>query len=88
MKQEKEDLFDQWFRSKKLEKAFSKLRQVILLEEFKDCVPQDLKRAFRRLLRGQQSYRILSLFLIKQLFSQELKITIMIKLQTLITKVF
>lgn len=41
---EKEDLIDQWFRSKKLDKSFfSNLRQVILLEEFKDCVPQDLK---------------------------------------------
>lgn len=28
---EKEDLFDQWFRSKKLDKTFSNLRQVILL---------------------------------------------------------
>lgn len=36
-------MFDQWFRSKKLDKTFSNLRQVILLEEFKDCVPQDLK---------------------------------------------
>lgn len=37
-------MFDQWFRSKKLDKSFSNLRQVILLEEFKDCVSQDLKK--------------------------------------------
>ena len=40
---EKEDLFDHWFRSKKLDKTFANLRQVILVEEFKECVSQDLK---------------------------------------------
>lgn len=39
---EKEDVFDQWFRSKKLDKNKFNLRQVIVLEEFKDCVPPDL----------------------------------------------
>lgn len=36
-------MFDQWFRTKKLDKKKINLRQVILLEEFKDCVPPDLK---------------------------------------------
>lgn len=36
-------MFDQWFRSKKFDKTFSNLRQVILLKKFKDSVSQDLK---------------------------------------------
>ncbi|KAK3087503.1 hypothetical protein FSP39_006727 [Pinctada imbricata] len=40
---EKEDLFDQWFRSKKIPNSFDNLRQIILIEEFKECVHQDLR---------------------------------------------
>ena len=40
---EKEDLFDKWLNSKKVVKNFDKLRQLMLLEEFKQCVHQDLK---------------------------------------------
>ena len=32
---EKEDLFDQWFRSKKIPDSYDNLRQLILIEEFK-----------------------------------------------------
>ncbi|KAK3106188.1 hypothetical protein FSP39_014556 [Pinctada imbricata] len=40
---EKEDLFDQWFRSKKIPNSFDNLRQIVLIEEFKECVHQDLR---------------------------------------------
>ena len=40
---EKEDLFDRWLTSKKIDKNFDKLRQLLLLEEFKQCVHYDLK---------------------------------------------
>ncbi|KAK3084591.1 hypothetical protein FSP39_015997 [Pinctada imbricata] len=40
---EKEDLFDQWFRSKKIPNSFDNLHQIILIEEFKECVHQDLR---------------------------------------------
>ena len=40
---EKEDLFDQWFRSKKISDSYDNLRQLILIEEFKECVHQDLR---------------------------------------------
>lgn len=36
----------------------------------------------------QHSYQILSLFLIKRIFSQDLKITIILKIKTLVTRVF
>ena len=40
---EKEDLCDQWLRSKNIDKNFDNFRQLILIEEFKRCVHQDLK---------------------------------------------
>ena len=39
---EKEDLFDQWLRSQEVDN-FQNFRQLILVEEFKDCVHQDLR---------------------------------------------
>ncbi|VDI12231.1 Hypothetical predicted protein [Mytilus galloprovincialis] len=40
---EKEDLFDKWLTSKKTDNNFDNLRQLMLLEEFKQCVHLDLK---------------------------------------------
>ena len=40
---EKEDFFYKWFRSKKIPDSFDNLRQLILIEEFKECVHQDLR---------------------------------------------
>ncbi|VDI55173.1 Hypothetical predicted protein [Mytilus galloprovincialis] len=40
---EKEDLFDKWLPSKKTDNNFDNLRQLMLLEEFKQCVHLDLK---------------------------------------------
>ncbi|VDI04468.1 Hypothetical predicted protein [Mytilus galloprovincialis] len=40
---EKEDLFDKWLTSKKTNNNFDNLRQLMLLEEFKQCVHLDLK---------------------------------------------
>ncbi|VDI79875.1 Hypothetical predicted protein [Mytilus galloprovincialis] len=40
---EKEDLFDKWLISKKTDNNFDNLRQLMLLEEFKQCVNLDLK---------------------------------------------
>ena len=37
------DLFDKWLSSKKVEKYFDKLRQLLLLEVFKQCIHVDLK---------------------------------------------
>ena len=45
---EKEDLFDKWLTSKKTDNNFDNLRQLMLLEEFKQCVHLDLKNTFRR----------------------------------------
>ncbi|XP_063408799.1 uncharacterized protein LOC134692279 [Mytilus trossulus] len=39
----KEDLFDKWLTSKKTDNTFDNLRQLMLLEEFKQCVHLDLK---------------------------------------------
>ena len=36
-------MFDQWFRSKKIPDSYDNLRQLILIEEFKECVHQDLR---------------------------------------------
>lgn len=40
---ELEQLFDRWLLSKQVEKDFEKLRQMILLEQFKSCIRQDIK---------------------------------------------
>ncbi|VDI74078.1 Hypothetical predicted protein [Mytilus galloprovincialis] len=40
---EKEDLFDKWLTSKKTDNNFDNLRQLMLLEEFKQCVHSELK---------------------------------------------
>ncbi|VDI18649.1 Hypothetical predicted protein [Mytilus galloprovincialis] len=40
---EKEDLFDKWLTSKKTKTNFDQLRQLMLLEEFKQCVHSELK---------------------------------------------
>ena len=40
---EKETLFDRWCRSCNVGKDFAKLRQVMLLEDFKSCVPDNVK---------------------------------------------
>ena len=39
----KEQLFDRWCHSKKVNKNFEKLRQLILIEEFKRCIPFHMK---------------------------------------------
>jgi len=39
----KEQLFDRWTMSKEVKDDFGKLRQLILLEEFKKCVQPDIK---------------------------------------------
>jgi len=39
----KEALFDRWCTSKEVEKEYEKLRQMILLEEFKSCLPDNMK---------------------------------------------
>ena len=40
---DKEDLFDQWLRSQKINSVFENLRQLILLEEFKQSVGETLR---------------------------------------------
>ena len=40
---EKEALLDRWCASKEVAKDFEKLRQLILIEEFKACVPTNIK---------------------------------------------
>ena len=40
---EKEALLDRWCASKEVAKDFEKLRQLILIEEFKVCVPTNIK---------------------------------------------
>ena len=39
----KEQLFDRWCNSKKIEKNHEKLRQLMLVEEFKSCIHSDVK---------------------------------------------
>jgi len=38
----KENLFDCWCSSKDVNQEFTKLHQLMLLEEFKNCLPSDL----------------------------------------------
>ena len=40
---EKEVYFGRWCNSRKVDRHFEKLRQVILIEEFKRCVCDDIK---------------------------------------------
>ncbi|XP_006813839.1 uncharacterized protein LOC100372062 [Saccoglossus kowalevskii] len=40
---EKELVFDKWYRSLQAEKDFCSLQEVVLLEEFKDSIPLDIK---------------------------------------------
>ena len=40
---DKEALFDRWCASKEVVKDFEKLRQLILVEEFKSCLPSNIK---------------------------------------------
>lgn len=66
-------LFNQWFRSKKLDQTFfSNLPQLFLLEEFKDCVPQHLKTHLEdknvKTLEEAQSYLMRSLSLSQKYF--------------------
>ena len=39
----KESLFDRWCTSKDIDEDFVKLRQLVLVEEFKNCVSRDVK---------------------------------------------
>jgi len=39
----KENLFDRWCMSNTIESNFEKLRQLILVEEFKNCVPSEVR---------------------------------------------
>ena len=39
----KEQLFDRWCCSKKIDKNYDKLRQLMLVEEFKRCIQSDVK---------------------------------------------
>ena len=48
---DKETLFDRWCVSKEVQKEFGKLRQLVLMEEFKNCLPSDIKTY----LDGQRS---------------------------------
>ena len=36
-------MFDRWCASKKVEKDYEKLRQLVLIEEFKNCVHKDVR---------------------------------------------
>ena len=40
---DKEQLFDKWLTSKNVDKDFDKLRQLMLIEEFKQCIHSDIK---------------------------------------------
>jgi len=40
---DKQTLFDRWCASKEVSGDFEKLRQLILLEDFKDCLPTEIK---------------------------------------------
>ena len=40
---DKAALFDHWCASKEIVKGFEKLRQLILIEEFKGCLPNNIK---------------------------------------------
>lgn len=40
---EKEDLFDRWVRAKNVNNDYNSLRQLILIEEFKQCAPQEIQ---------------------------------------------
>ena len=40
---QKETLFDRWCAAKTVEKDFCKLRQLLLVEEFKKCLHSDVK---------------------------------------------
>ena len=40
---EKKKLFDRWCCSKKIDQNYDKLRQLILVEEFKRCIQSDVK---------------------------------------------
>ena len=39
----KETLFDRWCASKEIQEDFEKLRQLVLIEEFKKCLPNEVK---------------------------------------------
>jgi len=39
---EKQNLFDRWCASKEINGDFEKLRQLILVEDFKDCLPTEI----------------------------------------------
>ena len=39
----KEQLFDRWCCSKKIDQNYDKLRQLMLVEEFKRCIQSDVK---------------------------------------------
>lgn len=72
---------------------FCNLRQVILLEEFKDCVLEDLKTHLedKKVKTLEEAAVISDIFILshkKYFFSQDLKITIILKVQTLVTRVF
>ena len=40
---EKEMLFDRWYLSKEIAQYFSKLHQLVLIEEFNGCLPTNIK---------------------------------------------
>lgn len=40
---EKANAFDRWLKSKEIDKRFDNMRELILMEEFKSCLPNDIK---------------------------------------------
>lgn len=45
---EKERLFDRWCVSQEVESDFTRLRELLLIEEFKNCIPNEVKTYLRR----------------------------------------
>ena len=40
---EQEQLFDRWVNSKEVDKDFTKLRELMLIEQFKNCIQSEIK---------------------------------------------
>ena len=49
----KEALFDRWCTSKEVTKEYEKLRQMILVEEFKSCLPDNVKKSRKQTISNK-----------------------------------
>ena len=56
---DKETLLNRWCASKEIDNDFNKLRQLLLIEKFKKCLPGEVKTYLHEKKRQRASFKLL-----------------------------